>query len=190
MSFEEIVVPLCREDTKDKLYKYSPLARVPILIEDGITLWDSLSICEYISESKLNGSAYPKNTTKRALARSCIAEMHSSFFEIRSRLPMNCRARDRQVLIDGPLQSEIDRVSDIWNCYRIENASNEWLFGDFSIADCFFAPLAFRFQTYGIKLKEHAHDYQQSLLAHKHMVEWLELAKAEPWVNEDYEVGK
>ena len=181
VSFEEVSIPLYQEDTSASLAKYSGAAKVPVLQDGDLTVWDSMAICEYVSEHYLNGKGWPSEVKARAQARSCSAEMHSGFPAIRGQLPMNCRARQRQVPLTPELATEIARVDHIWSEYRgTYSADGPWLFGEFSIADCMFAPVASRFATYSISLSETASQYMQCLLGHEKVRKWIQLAEAEP----------
>jgi glutathione S-transferase len=117
--------------------------------------------------------------------------MHSGFPEIRSRLPMNCRAMGRRVELTDALRREIARIDRIWSDNRQRYAAaGPWLFGSFSIADCMFAPVAFRFRTYGIELSQQAAGYMQHLLDADALRQWMTQAKAEPETIEAEEVGR
>ena len=188
--FEEIRVPLNQTDTNINLAKYSEAGKVPVLLDGDLTVWDSMAICEYISEQYLEGRGWPSSARARAEARSCCAEMHAGFPKVRSRLPMNCRAGQRRVSLDSDLTTELARVDLMWSKYRQAYSSlGPWLFGEFSIADCMFAPMASRFETYGIGLSEPATHYLRSLLSHEKLLAWIEQARSEPETIEIEEVG-
>ncbi|MCC5882787.1 MAG: glutathione S-transferase family protein [Halomonas sp.] len=190
LSFEEIRVPLAQSSTRETLAAHSDAGKVPVLRDDDILVWDSLAICEYISEAYLSGAGWPAARQERAEARSLSAEMHAGFVELRTRMPMNCRASGRRVEITETLAAEIERIDRIWaQCQERYEGRGPWLFGEFSIADCMFAPVAFRFASYGVKVSPRATAYQQTLLGAEPMQEWAEQAKAEPEVIESAEVG-
>ena len=188
--FEEVRIPLDQEDTYTTLAQYTEAGKVPVLQDDYLTVWDSLAICEYISEQYLGGEGWPRNIRARAEARSCSAEMHSGFPEIRGQLPMNCRASGRYVPLSADLEEEVARVERIWSKYReTYSSAGPWLFGEFSIADCMFAPVAIRFETYGINLSKPAAQYMQFVLNHEKMRKWIEHARVEREIIEIAEVG-
>lgn len=188
--FEEVRIPLDQDDTYTSLAQYTEAAKVPVLQDGDLTVWDSMAICEYISEQHLEGRGWPSSVRARAEARSCSAEMHSSFPEISGQLPMNCRASERRVSLSSDLAAEVARMDRIWSKYReIYSGSGPWLFGEFSIADCMFAPVASRFETYGIGLSETASQYMRCLLSHEKVSEWVEQARVEPETIEMAEVG-
>jgi glutathione S-transferase len=170
--------------------KWTPAGRVPVLHDGDLSLWDSLAICEYVSEKYLDGTGWPADLQDRALARSCCAEMHSGFFALRNQLPMNCRALRRKVEITAELQGDIARIDALWSSLRARHgADGPWLFGAFTIADCMFAPVVFRFNSYGIQLSAPAAAYRDSLLTHPQMQLWLKQAQAEKEVIAREEVG-
>lgn len=173
IAFSEVNESLGQSNVGSRLAQYSGSRKVPVLIDNDIAIWDSLAICEYISETHLNHKGWPDSTSSRALARSVCAEMHAGFTEIRSQLPMNCRL-NKKIKPIGQLATEVKRIEEIWTEYAdITPDGKMYLFGSFSIADCFFAPVALRFRTYGIELTEKAHQYQQSLLSHPSVCEWV-----------------
>ncbi len=180
LPFEEVRIPLDQENTHAMLARYTDAGKVPVLRDGDLTVWDSLAICEYISEQYLNGGGWPSDVRARAEARSCSAEMHSGFQEIRGRLPMNCRATGRKVPLTTELEREVARIDSIWSQYReTYSSAGPWLFGEFSIADCMFAPLAFRFRTYGISVSTVSERYMHFMLGHEQMHAWLEQSHAE-----------
>ncbi|TFH91560.1 glutathione S-transferase family protein [Vibrio ouci] len=171
----------------DTLATISPTAKVPTLLDSGVTVWDSLAILEYVNDQYLNGKAWPSDIKQRAKARAIAAEMHSGFFDLRNELPMNIRARRTIALSSGALK-DIARIDAIWS----EQASkypNEWLFGEWSIVDAMYAPVALRFQTYGIELSAAASAYQQKVLSSESLQQWLDEAALETSIVEEDEAG-
>lgn len=190
MPFEEIRVPLYRPDTQRVLAQYTRAGKVPVLHDGDLVVWDSLAICEYVSERYLDGRGWPGDAAARAEARACSAEMHAGFPQLRAQLPMNCRATNRTVAIMPELEPEIERTVALWSQLREKHAANgPWLFGEFSIADCMFAPVVSRFQTYGISVPEICLAYMTHWLANDSMLRWYEQAKVESEVLEESEVG-
>ncbi len=190
LEFEEIRIALFKEGFKHTLAHYSPSLRVPVLIDDGLTVWDSLAICEYVSETYLEGRGYPTDRMARARCRSYCNEMHSGFMTVRSQLPMNIRAR-RRVQFGPELENECRRLEQIWTEARGQfGAQGDYLFGEFSIADCMFAPVVMRFTSYGVVLSDTARAYVQTILANPAVQAWCEAAVVEPEVVPDYEIGE
>ncbi len=190
LPFKETRVPLGDKDATTALVDYSAAAKVPVLYDRDATIWDSLAICEYVSEQYLNGKGWPQDPMRRAEARSCSAEMHSGFFTIRGSLPMNCRASNRHVALTPALEKEIRRIDSLWTELRGKySADGPWLFGTFSIADCMYAPIVMRFSTYDIEVSASSAEYMQQLRAHPSIQAWLKDARAETETIESEEVG-
>ena len=191
IEFEEHRVALDVETTAAELAEYSPSATVPVLQLGELTVWDSLAIAETVAERWPDARLWPQDADARAYARSICAEMHSGFAQLRSCMPMNCRAMGRKVALPDELTREIDRIIEIWSvCHREFQGDNGWLFGDFSIADAMFAPVVLRFRTYGINLPESAGFFPQRLLQSDAMQEWLAAAETETEVIDREEKGR
>lgn len=192
LEFEEILESLERENSRgtltERLQQYSPTGRVPVLIDQETTVWDSLAICEYISEKYLARRGWPEEESLRAEARCICAEMHSGFMGLRSELPMNCRA-SRKIAPSATALQDIARIDAIWSKCMARNP-NTWLFGKFSIADCFYAPVVMRFKTYGIALSELAAQYQNFFLEDVTLNQWAESSRAETETLPEEEVGE
>ena len=189
LKFEELRIPLFVDGYQQELQKYSPSLKVPVLIDAEPTVWDSLAICEYLSEQYLDGKAWPASRQKRALARSYCAEMHSGFMAIRNHLPMNCRAR-RRVELDSTVLGECQRIDTLWADARERYGSQgDYLFGGFSIADCMYAPMAMRFHTYGVKLSSLSQQYLEILLKNPAVNQWRSEAESEAESLPDFEFG-
>ncbi|ETX12350.1 glutathione S-transferase [Marinomonas ushuaiensis DSM 15871] len=188
--FEEVKLSLISKSFYTELAKHSPAGKVPVLVDGDLNVWDSLSICEYINEEYLQGKGWPEDKNKRAVARSIVADMHSGLFGIRGEMPMNCRAKRHLELSEKALK-EIQTLDGIWSRLRTENASNgAYLFGEFSLADVFFAPVIFRFTTYKVAVSDTAQAYMANMLAHPSMQEWLEDALAETEIIDADEAGE
>jgi glutathione S-transferase len=148
----------------------SPSAKMPVLVSNGFSIWDTLSIVEYLAEEYPD--VWPSEKINRAWARSACAEMHSSFFALRNECSMSVGVRVRLHQMSAALNSDIARIESLWadGFDRFEGA---WLAGDqFSAVDAFFGPVAFRFRTYGILLGDHSQAYVERLLSHPAMIEW------------------
>ncbi len=180
--FNEQLIPLYRKDTIKNLARFSPTLKVPVLIDNGLTIWDSLAICEYISEQYLDNRGWPTRVSARAEARSASAEMHSGFFAVRNEMPMDCRAR-KSVDLSNQAKTEIARIDELWSSLRLKYlVDGEGLCGQFGIADCMYAPVALRFRTYGISLTETSTHYMNSLLDHPSVRAWVDAGMKETFV--------
>jgi len=189
--FSENKVFLFEEATHQHLAELSPTLKVPVLIDtiDGkdITIWDSLSICEYISEVYLSKKALPDDLSQRAICRSYCAEMHSGFGAIRSALPMNCRAT-RKLELSHSVLREVHRIDGMWQD-ALNRHEGQWLFGEFSIADCMFAPIASRFATYQVEVSDASQEYINNILTLPSMLRWYDSALKEKQVIGEDEAG-
>jgi glutathione S-transferase len=176
--FREQLVYFDDGDYQAQIAALSPSRRVPLLVDGGLKIWDSLAICEYVAE--LTGLGLPKDRAARAQARSVAAEMHSGFQTLRNECPMNVRAANRRVPLTPQLQADIARVDEIWSgCRNSYGAGGRWLFGDFSIADAMFAPVFFRFQTYGAALTAASQSYLEHALSDPAVREWQDASMHE-----------
>ncbi|MHA6289354.1 glutathione S-transferase family protein [Maricaulis sp. CAU 1757] len=166
--FEERLIRLDRPETHAALKALSPGATVPVLEVDGVHIWDSLAIAEWAAERV--PTLWPEDASQRALARSVTAHMHSGFAALRSACPMDL-GRAETPFDPGPaVQRDVDTVQALWA--RAPGGEGTWLFGRWSIADAFYAPIATRFRTYGIKLKPAAQRYCEALLDEQHYRHW------------------
>jgi glutathione S-transferase len=191
IDFDEHRILLDTDTTVEEIAAWSAAGHVPILVLDGVTVWDTLAIAETLAERWPEKNLWPADSDARAHARSVSAEMHSGFNVLREHMPMNCRAMGRRVPLPDDLTDDIDRIIAIWTeCHRRYGDTGPWLFGDFSIADAMFAPVVLRFRTYGINLNESAGYYPKRLLESEAMQEWLAACESEIEVIEREEAGR
>lgn len=186
IAFDERRVPLYAEGSKQQILQYSPSGKLPCLIDRGtggaLVVWDSLAICEYVNERHAAGRLWPAEAVSRARARSACAEMHAGFAPLRQHLSMDIRAdlsaagRERQALPE--VAADIARIRALWED-ALEDSGGPFLFGDFSIADAFFAPVVTRFRTYGVTLPPDLARYAQQIIDLPPMQAWLADARTE-----------
>lgn len=177
--FEEIQIALYQDNTAEKLGPYSPSLKVPVLLHREFTVWDSLAICEYISEEFLQQGGWPSNPGRRASARSVSAEIHSGFPTLRKEWPMNCKA-SCTLSPSEKLYEEIARIDAIWSCCRRRFGENgNYLYGRFSIADCMYAHLAICFNAYGAELSAEAETYMKVMMDNPFVQKWINLGRRE-----------
>lgn len=154
--------------------------RVPSLDHDGVHVWDTLAIGEYLHEVKPKAGLLPSDRAARAHCRAICGEMHSGFSALRASLPMNIKARFSDFKIWSRAQTDIDRILLIWQeC--LDQYGGPYLFGQKPcLADAMFAPVVTRFRTYDVKLDAVAQAYSDAIMALPEMQEWVSAAQVEP----------
>lgn len=189
LPFDETRLSLFVPEFDAAIHEYSPSGKVPAIIVDGHSIWDSMAVCEYLNEC-LEGGLWPQDPMARAHARSIAAEMHSGFENLRAQMPMNCRAEGRSVAVDASVQNDIDRIQAIWSDAKIRfGETGDWLYGDFSIADAFYVPVVSRFRTYGVDVDELSSRYMETVLSDRDVMHWYQMAREESEIIEEEEVG-
>lgn len=181
--FKEILIPLKQSDSKQKVLQYSPAGKVPVLLDGSTRVWESLAIAEYVAELFPQKMLWPSDAQARAQARSVSGEMYSGFSGLRQNFPLNVSQRITKASTPDA-DKDIRRVLEIWETCRTQfEKQGPFLFGPFCIADAMYAPVVFRFQTYGMKMSPLAEKYYQAMLALPAMKEWQNAAKTEeyPW---------
>jgi glutathione S-transferase len=177
--FKEEIEPLLEDSCWDKYRRFSPNGLVPCLHDDGLVVWESLAIIEYLAEN--HNGVWPEDKKARAWARCAAAEMHSGFSALRNECPMNCGVRVRIHSISPALQHNLKRLDELWN-EGLELFGGPFLTGEtFTAVDAFFAPVAFRVQSFNLPLTATAAAYVQHLLNLDAMRDWYEAALKETW---------
>jgi glutathione S-transferase len=180
--FREVVIQLRGRFNPDNR-AFSPTALVPALHDGDVHVWDSLAIGEYLAER--HPGMWPSDATARAWARCIAAEMHSGFPTLRDEMTMCIRERLDVRPWSDALAANIKRIEEIWNeSRRRHGGGGDFLCGAFSLADAFYAPVAFRFQSYDVRPQGAAADYLAALLAHPFVREWERAALEEKEVIE------
>ncbi len=191
ISFEEILVPIYGEDWEEEK-RQDDLApssgKVPILWDGEAVAWDSLAIIEYLADKVGRDRFWPKEDDARAMARSMVAEMHSSYLALRRQCPMNIRRRVEGAEIGDDARADILRILTLWAEARARfGQGGPFLFGSFCAADIIYAPVVSRFITYGIGVPGFAVAYMQAVWEHEWLQAWVAAAEAEDWVIEQWE---
>jgi glutathione S-transferase len=178
--FTEHLIPFPADGSTWATFRaFSPSGRVPCLRDGDLIVWDSLAIMEYVAERAPR--AWPADAGARAWARSAAAEMHGGFGALRSACSMTCGQRVTLHGSSEPLARDILRIDELWTD-SLDRHGGPWLAGDaFTAVDACYAPVAFRWQTYGFALSERAAAYAARLLALAPMQAWYAAALAEPW---------
>jgi glutathione S-transferase len=185
ISFNERLLRFGRHDLWNAFRQVSPAGKVPCLVDQGSVVWESLAIVEYLAER--HAKVWPAEAPARAWARSAAAEMHAGFSELRNRCSMSCGVRVRLHEITGLLQADLARLGLLWND-GLRRFGGPFLAGkEFSGVDAFFAPVAFRIQSYGLKLDAESSAYAQRLLDLPAMREWYAAGLQETFRDELHE---
>ena len=179
LEFVEQTVPVDDPANRAELLLLSPSILVPSLTHDGIRVWDTLAIAEYLNEVKPEAGLLPAKRAARARCRSICGEMHSGFANMRSALPMNLKAHHPGFKVWAGAQADIDRITTIWRECFAENGG-PYLFGSLTMADAMYAPVVTRFRTYDVKLDHECDSYCDRVMALPHMITWREAALLEP----------
>ncbi|HKY18193.1 MAG TPA: glutathione S-transferase family protein [Rhizomicrobium sp.] len=185
--FETVDIPLRRTEhptTREQILNHSPAGKVPVLkIEENgttLTVWDSLAICETLAERHPQSLLWPQDAAARATARSYASEMHSGFPDLREQLTdaMNFARKKPLPALRADTQKQIARIIAAWES-ALETYKGEFLFGHLSVADCMYAPVVARFETYGVAVPAPVRAYMDRVLALPAMREWLMAAQKE-----------
>lgn len=178
LDFEELAVPPDDASARKELLLLSPSILVPCLTFEGIKVWDTLAIAEFLHEVRPASRLLPGDRAARAHCRAICGEMHSGFSSLRAALPMNLKAHFPGHKIWARAVGDIERVTAIWReC--LETYKGPFLFGERSMADAMYAPVVTRFMTYDVKLDAPCAAYAQRIMALPEMIEWIDAAKNE-----------
>ncbi len=186
--FDEVSLNLAAPDILEQKARYTPAGRVPVLKHGDLAVWDSLAIAEYLTECFPSAGLWPAASRQRAWARSLACEMHSGFTALREKMPMNIRGNYPDRVPDDDVKRDILRIRHAWlDCREAHQQAGAFLFGSFTIADAFFAPVVSRFRTYGVDLDDVCKAYANAIWHHPDVEAWVEAARAESWVMPQYE---
>ena len=181
IAFREVLIPLDTEEFAAKIGAVSPTRRVPVLHIDGLVIWDTLAIAEFLHEHKPKAGLWPTDRAARARARSVSAEMHSGFMALRESMPMDVRG-EHKVSITPDVQDDIARIDALWNeCRTTYGSGGDYLFGAWCAADAMYAPVVSRFRTYGVQLSPGARRYADAVWRWPALETLAAEAAAEPW---------
>ncbi len=187
LSFETIMLPADHVESRAELLLLSPSFLTPCLMHDGLEVWDTLAIAEFLNELAPQASLLPHDAAMRARCRSICGEMHSGFANLRAALPMNLKARHPGFKVWAGAQSDIDRIARIWRD-ALADSGGPFLFGAPTMADAMYAPVCTRFLTYDVTLDADCAAYRDHILRLPDMREWTKLAITEPDEVEELDV--
>jgi glutathione S-transferase len=180
--FEEVFIPLYTDNKADKerILSFSDAGKVPALVDGDITVWDSLSIIEYLAEKFPQIGLWPQDRAARAHARSISAEMHSGFMALRNECGMNLRRPVHSVALSDDARANVARIQAIWaECHRRYGKEGPFLFGAFGGADAMFAPVVHRFRSYAIPVEGDARHYADAMMSQPAFQQWTRDGLAE-----------
>src|SRR5580704_2412397 len=189
IAFEEIFIPLYTgEADKRRILDFTHSGKVPALIDGDVTIWDSLSIIEYVAERFPQARLWPEDRASRAHARSISAEMHSGFMALRNECGMNLHRPVGAIALSADARANIARIQQIWiECRERYGKSGPFLFGSFGAADAIYAPVVHRFRTYAIEVEPGAREYMATMMALPAFQEWTRAGLAETIIIDRFE---
>jgi len=187
LEFDTVALPLDDASARAELLLLSPSFLTPCLTYEGVKVWDTLAIAEFLAEVAPEAGLWPADRAERSLCRSICGEMHSGFANLRAALPMNLKAKHPGFKVWAGAQSDVDRVTAIWR-ERLAASAGPFLFGELTVADAMYAPVATRFATYDVALDSVCAGYRDRILALPYMREWTEVALTEPDEVEELDV--
>ncbi len=190
IAFEEIFIPLYTDNPADKarILSFTRAGKGPCLIDGDVTVWDSLSIIEYVAERFAEAKLWPQDRAARAHARSISAEMHSGFLPLRNECGMNLHRPIGSLQLSADARANAARIAQIWSeCRARHGQSGPFLFGAFGAADAMFAPVVHRFRTYAVHVSPVAKAYMETMQALPAFAEWTKAGLAETIVIEKFE---
>ena len=183
IAFDEQVIPLYEPGSRERILKYSPTGKVPVLIDGEQRIWESLAILEYLAEKFPKANLWPADARARSHARAVAAEMHAGFQALRKACPMNLWLPVKARPQSDEVMDNVRRIDALWSdCRARFGQSGQFLFGAFGAADAMYAPVASRLHSYGLDVSAVSRAYIDAILALPAFVEWRAAGLKEPWV--------
>jgi glutathione S-transferase len=181
--FDEEVIPLYEPGSREKVLKYSPTGKVPVLVDGDTVIWESLAILDHLAEKFPKAQLWPSDPKARAHARAVSAEMHAGFAPLRRHCPMNMRRVQKKRELTAEVAADVRRIEQIWTeCRERFGTGGPFLYGTFSNADAMYAPVVSRFFSYAIGVGAAAESYMASVMALPAFREWRDAGVAELWI--------
>jgi glutathione S-transferase len=183
IAFDEEVIPLYEPGSRDRVLKYAPTGKVPVLLDGDVVLWESLAILEYLAESVPGAGLWPADTRARAHARVVANEMHAGFMALRKACPMNMWLPPKPRPQPDDVMENVWRIDALWSdCRARFGQDGEFLFGGFGAADAMYAPVVSRLHSYGLPVGAVSRAYMQSVMTLPAWQEWHAAALRETWI--------
>ena len=191
IAFDEVFIPLYTgEADKQRILNFTHSGKVPALIDGDVTIWDSLSIIEYVAERFPETRLWPEDRARRAHARSISAEMHSGFAALRNECGMNLHRPIGAIPLSADARANVTRIQEIWiECRERYGKLGPYLFGAFGAADAMFAPVVHRFRTYAIAVAPEVQAYMETMMSLPAFQQWTRAGVAETLVINRFETA-
>jgi glutathione S-transferase len=191
VAFDEVFIPLYTgEADKQRILNFTHSGKVPALIDGDVTIWDSLSIIEYLAERFPETRLWPEDRARRAHARSISAEMHSGFAALRNECGMNLHRPIGAIPLSADARANVTRIQEIWiECRERYGKLGPYLFGAFGAADAMFAPVVHRFRTYAIAVAPEVQAYMETMMSLPAFQQWTRAGVAETLVIDRFETA-
>ena len=187
IAFEEVMHPFDVPNGNPEFWTFSPSGKVPVLDADGVVIWDSMAILEYVAEQFPSAALWPEVTSDRARARAVSHEMHSGFMALRDECPFNLGRAPGAIPLSDRAAKDRDRIEAIWQD-SLDNSAGPFLFGEFSVADAMYAPIVARIRAYAIPISATSEAYCRTIESLPAWDEWLRAALQETWICENVEI--
>ena len=181
IDFEEILRPLDIENNCDDYLEFSPTGKVPTLIDDGNTVWESLAILEYLADKYPEKNLWPSNILDKTHARCISSEMHAGFMAIRNACPMNMSRNIEALTVNEDVKHDVKRIEEIWS-QCLNKSKGPFLFGEFCIADAMYAPIVNRLHIYQLSKHPIVKSYHKTMTNLPEWQEWETAGKKESWI--------
>jgi glutathione S-transferase len=183
IAFDEVVIPLYEPGSREQVLKYSPAGKVPVLVDDGVSVWESLAILEHLADKFPNAGLWPADIKARSHARVVATEMHGGFQALRKNCPMNLWLPVKARPQPGDVMQDVWRIDALWSDCRVRfGRGGPFLFGPFGAADAMYAPVVSRLHSYGFEMSTAARAYMDAVMALPAWAEWRAAALKERWV--------
>ena len=179
--FEEDLRPFDVENDYADFFEFSPTGKVPVLRTGNQTIWESLSILEFLAEEFPDRKLWPQDALLRSEARSISHEMHAGFVSLRSACPMNMRRRIESIDVDSAVMKDVRRIEQMWD-HCLSESGGPFLYGDFSIADAMYAPIVNRLEVYELSKADSVANFSNAITSLEPWKDWVESSFGEDWV--------
>ncbi len=186
IDFEERLVPFDMKAGNPEFASFSPTNQVPVLVDDDVTIWQSLAILDHVARKHPESNLWPADAMVRSRAMAASCEMLSSFQALRGACPMNMRRQRQAIAVTPDVTKDVGRIETLWaEC--LAASGGPFLFGDFSLADAMFAPVVNRLDVYAFEVSPITRRYMDTVKVLSAWQDWEAAGRAEPWIVEEDE---